>query len=418
MRRRDLLKSATGTAALAQTQAQTQPKSIDWSRVRQDFPWIGNRLWLTAADYHPLSIRSIHALEKHIRSRGYGDGEGSPFGAEERETRRLFASLIGATPEEVAFVQSTTEGENIVAAGLGLGQTKGNVVIDSLHYQATKFMYREMQREGRIELRVVQHRERNGVLAVHAEDVERSIDRNTKLVSIALVSNINGYLHDIRRTAAAAHANGAILYADIIQGAGSTPIDVKAMGIDCAACGAYKWLMGDFGFGFLYVREDLQDKIIRRSRYGVRQFRSPTGAQADSLFEIRPGAARYETGSLSYAGGTCAHAALQYIHELGVDNIRAHSRELTSRLQKELPRMGYEPMTPEDNNTSIVSFRLKDYRGTGQKLRKIFGRTVIALRNWEFTDASGKASLLPGMRISPSVYNNQADIDRLLEALS
>jgi len=58
--------------------------------------------------------------------------------------------------------------------------------------------------------------------------------------------------------------------------AGQTPTDVKALGIDCAGCGAYKWLMGDFGFRYLYVREDLQDTLFKRSRYGVRNFRIPT----------------------------------------------------------------------------------------------------------------------------------------------
>jgi selenocysteine lyase/cysteine desulfurase len=190
------------------------------------------------------------------------------------------------------------------------------------------------------------------------------------------------------------------------------------MGIDFAACGAYKWLMGDFGFGFLYVRQDLQERVLARSRYGVRQFRSPSGAQADSQFTLREGAARYETGSISYSGGTCAHAALGYIHELGIANIRAHARELTDRLQKELPRKGYPALTPAGNDTPIVSFRLPDYAAAAAKLKKAFGATVVALRRWEFTAPDGSVTLLPGMRVSPSVYNNHADIDRLLEALT
>src|SRR5687768_3015042 len=270
VRRRDLL--SVPVAALAAA----QQKPIDWAAVRADFPWLRRRLWLTAADYHPLSIRSVAAMERHLRSRGHGEGSGSsPFGREELETKRLFAELIKVKPSEIAFVQSTTDGENLVIAGLRLGDTKGNVVIDDLHYQASKFMYRMLEKEGRIELRIVRLSEKNGCWAVHSEDMERAIDKNTKLVSLALVSNINGYLHDVRRTSEAAHRHGAFVYADIIQGAGAVPIDAPAMGIDFAACGAYKWLMGDFGFGFLYVREDLQENVVKRSRYGVRQYTSP-----------------------------------------------------------------------------------------------------------------------------------------------
>ena len=61
------------------------------------------------------------------------------------------------------------------------------------------------------------------------------------------------------------------MYADIVQAAGNTPIDVRASGVDFCACSSFKWLMGDFGLGFLYVREALLDRVIRRSEYGYQQ---------------------------------------------------------------------------------------------------------------------------------------------------
>jgi selenocysteine lyase/cysteine desulfurase len=406
-----------GMTTLNRRQALGSALGAAFAPSRAEFPWLENRLWLTAADYHPMPRRALAAAERHLRYRVYGEGDSSsPFHEEEKETKQLFARLINAKPEEIAFVQSTTEGENLVVAGLRLGETKGNVVIDDLHYQASKYMYRMMQQEGRIELRIVPLREREGRWAVHAEDMEKAIDRNTRLVSLALVSNINGYLHDIRRTAAAAHAHGAYVYADIIQAAGAVPVDVKAMGIDFAACGTYKWLMADFGFGFLYVKEELQERVSR-SRYGVRQYTSRHNTQTDSEFVVRPGAYRYETGSFSYIGGTCAHAALGYIHEVGIANIRAHVRPLTEKLQKELPALGYPALTPPGNETPIVSFRLPDYEKTAGRLKKAFGRTVVALRRWEFTDGKGEVRIIPGMRISPSIYNREEDVERLLEAV-
>jgi len=315
-------------------------------------------------------------------------------------------------------VQSTTDAENIVVAGMDLARKKGNVVLDELHYQASKFLYRTLDKETGMKVRVVQQRNDGGYLRVDPKDMEKAIDRDTKLVSVALVSNINGFLHDIKATSEVAHAHGAYVYGDIIQGAGAVPIDVRAMGIDFAGCGAYKWLMGDFGFGYLYVREDLQDSVVKRSRYGVRQFTSPNGAQADSQFRLIPGAARYESGSISDIGGICSHAALKYIHSLGIENIRAHVKPLTDRLRKELPALGYPCLTPPDNPTPIVTFRLPEYEKTAARLREAFGTTVVALRHFEFSSAAGEVSLTNAMRISPSVYNNQGDIDRLLDALS
>jgi selenocysteine lyase/cysteine desulfurase len=408
------------TAALPSVAAPAPATKPDWPKVRQDFPWLKRKVWLSGADYHPIGIHSMRAMERHLAYRVYGPGEGrSGFTPkDQRETKELFAGLINARPSEIAFVGSTTDAENLVVAGMGLQDGKSNVVIDSLHYQATKFLYRMLQKEGRIELRIVPH-ERHPYWRIDRKEMERAIDRNTRLVSLALVSNINGYLHDVKATSEIAHDRGALVYADVIQGAGAIPIDVKAMGIDCAGCGAYKWLMGDMGFGFLYVREDLQESVVKRSRYGVRQYRSANGAQTDSQFELLPGAARYElASSMPNSGGVAVHAALKYIHGLGIDNIRAHAKELTDRLQKEIPKLGYTPITPPDNPTPIVSFLTPDYKNTIAKLDKAFGETVIAMRRWEFTDKSGEARLEHGMRISPSVYNNHDDIDQLLAALS
>lgn len=419
--RRELCTSAAFYAATSASRLESSPSAgPDWPAVRAAFPWLRNKLWLTAADYHPVGIHSLRAMEKYLNSRVYGPGENSADYSprQQRETKELFAKLINAKPSEIAFVQSTTDGENIVVAGMDLARLKGgNVVIDDLHYQASKYLYHMLEKDAGVELRIVRHG-RKGYWTIDAKEMEKAIDRKTKLVSLALVSNINGYRHDVRTTAKCAHANGAYVYADIIQGAGAIPIDVRDLGIDFAACGAYKWLQGDVGFGFLYVREDLQDTVVKRSRYGVRQFSSPNRAQADSKFDLLPGAARYESGSLSNIGGVCAHAALQFIHSLGIENIQAHARQLTGRLQKEVPALGYPAITPPENPTSIVSFLTPDYQKTMDKLGKAFGTTVIAFRRWEFTEPSGEVGIVGGMRISPSVYNNQDDIDRLLNALS
>jgi len=417
--RRRLLQSTAALSAVAAA-APAPTSKPEWIKVREDFPWLKRKVWLSGADYHPIGIHSLRAMERYLAYRVHGPGEDrSTFtGKEQRETKELFGHLINAEPNEIAFVGSTTDAENLVVAGMGLKGAKSNVVIDSLHYQASKFLYRMLQKEGQIELRVVPHR-RDGYWRIAPKEMEKAIDRNTRLVSLALVSNINGYLHDVKATSEIAHARGPLVYADIIQGAGAIPIDVRAMGIDCAGCGAYKWLMADMGFGFLYIREDLQESVVKRSRYGVRQYSNPNGAQADSKFDLLPGAARYElAGSLPNCGGVSVHAALKYIHRLWIDNIRAHAKELTDRLQKEIPKLGYTPITPPDNPTPIVSFLTPNYRETGAKLDKAFGETVIAMRRWEFTGKSGEVSLVHGMRISPSVYNNNEDIDLLLNALS
>jgi selenocysteine lyase/cysteine desulfurase len=418
--RREFIETTAGIAAVAsvRTSAQspvgTSGGGTDFGRVRADFPWLEHHLWLTAADRHPFNVHSIKAYESYIAARGMGPGPGrSSFsGAQQDDAKRLFGQLINAKPSEVAFVCSTTDAENLVVSGMDLARRGGNVVIDDLHYQASKYMYRMLARDRKIALKVVPHRN----WTIDVADMDKAIDRETRLVSLALVSNINGYLHKVKAIADIAHARGAIVYADIIQAAGAVPIDVQAMGIDCAGCGAYKWLMGDSGFGFLYVKEMLQGGTVGRSRYGVRQ-RSAAN-QSDAQFELVPGAAMFETGSFASGAGAATYAGLKYIHSLGIENIRAHVKPLTDRLQQEMPRLGYPGITPRDNPTPIVSFLTPKPEEIQAKLKKAFGgETVVALRRWEFTDANGKATITPGVRISPSVYNHQEDIDKLLTAV-
>ena len=422
--RREFLRSVVaGSAYIAAAGAPTRARTVlppsGWLAVRDAFPWIKNRLWISASDYHPLGAHSLEAVRNYYARLVHGPDQGARFTGEQRqETREMFAGLINAKPSEIAFIANTTDGENLVTAGMDLGRRKGNVVLDDLHYQASKLIYHMLAQQGNIELRVVRHRA-DPYWRVDPEDMEQAIDRDTILVSTALVSNINGFLHDAKATSEIAHAHGAYVYADIIQGAGAVPIDVQALGIDFAACGTYKWLQGDRGFGFLFVREDLQDTVVKRSRYGTRQFINPNSAQADSKFELRPGAEMFESSStLAAAAGVVAHSALKYIHSLGVTNIAAHNASLVERLQEELPALGYPPITPPGNPTSVVSFLTPDPEQTRAKLDKAFGYMVIARKRWEFTYPSGDTHVIQGIRVGPSVYNNEEDIDRLLEALS
>ena len=151
--------------------------------------------------------------------------------------------------------------------------------------------------------------------------------------------------------------HGAYIYADIIQGAGAVPIDVRAMGIDFAACSTFKWLMGVKGFGFLYVREDLQGTVAKPTQYcGGVSFEYPPWRQAahsdgDIAYAPVSGPGMYEVSCPSYEGAVSAQVSLRYILDLGIDHIRAHARELTDRLQRD----GRRPVS--EHARRVMQFR-------------------------------------------------------------
>src|SRR5262245_21452051 len=401
--RRQFLLSAAALAASARpafSDASAAEGSLFPPSVRADFPIASTQTYLNSAAIHPMSVPCSKALADHIAFRLKGGGEGrADFGEEQqKDLKRRFAQLIGAKPTEIAFTQNTSDGENIVVMGMDLAKKGGNVVLDELHFETSLYMYKSLEAKG-LQLRVVKHRD----WAIDIKDMERAIDRNTRLVSMALVSNVNGYLHDAKAISDLAHANGAYVFADMVQAAGAVPIDVRAMGIDFGSTATYKWLMGERGFGFLYVREDLQNTVVPTTRYGHRQI-----ANFDRVgitWEPLPGAARYETGTFPNALALCSLTSLKYIEKLGLQNIRAHARQLTDRLQRELPPLGYASVTPTGNETPILAFTLKDVEATQKKLRD--GKVTATIIGNE-----------KRMRLAVSVFNTEADIDRLLNVLA
>lgn len=367
-----------------------QAMAADIDGAREEFPWASRETYLNTATEHPLGKGTTRAIEEYLRALTHGpDSARDKFenGRLMAGVKEMFARLVNARPSEIGFAPSTQTGEKLVLEGLDVQATGGNVVTNDLHYGGSLLNYRKRRKSG-MDVRIVKHRD----YQMDMRDLERAVDRKTKLIAIALVSNVNGYVHEVKAISELAHAHGAYLYCDVIQAAGAVPIDVRAMGIDFLACSAYKWLMGG-RFGYLYVREDLQGTALKARLFGGRS--------------TETGASRYEISTVSHIGCVCQHQALQYIHSLGVERIQAHARPLVARLRKELPAAGYPTITPAGTESPIISFEVKDVAATRSRLKRADVVTTLS------GSAEGGR-----MRVSVSVFNNQSDVDRLISALA
>ncbi|MET0309840.1 MAG: aminotransferase class V-fold PLP-dependent enzyme [Sphingomonas sp.] len=399
--RRALLGAVVASAALpglaqAAGGAQTAPfrKSADL-------------ILLNNAGTHPLYAPAADAVQRYIGYKQSGDfpADFPLFGIVERP-RAAFARLINASPGEIAVTQSTSMGENLIVNGLGLLAARGNIVTDALHHERSLYLYRSIASRD-LEVRVA--RPKDGRITI--EDLDRLIDRQTRLVAISFVSWVNGFEHDLKAVCDLAHSRGALVYVDLIQGLGMVPVDVKAAGVDFCAAATYKWLMGDCGVGFLYVRAELQDRV-KRSQWGFMQFSGmhyhafPGDAPGDGVadFDGWPGArGRYEVGTPSFAAIVAADKALEFVERTGPAAINAHVRPMVERLQDALPRLGLTPMTPRDSRASIVSFLVPD----AAQVRERLSKARIQARLW------GRQ-----LRISPAIHNSPSEIERIIEALS
>jgi selenocysteine lyase/cysteine desulfurase len=323
------------------------------------------------------------------------------------DAKAAFAALINAKPSEIAYIPNTSTGENLVVECLGIGKFDGNVVTDALHFEGALVHLLELQKQG-LDLRVVMPREGR----IEMKDLERVVDNKTKLIEISLVSMYNGFQHDLKAVCDLAHAHGAYVYADIIQGAGAVPIDVRASSVDFAACATYKWLMGDFGLAFFYVREDLLGRVVQRPHWSYESASdtdihlSPFDPQSPTPVTWTPGSdasSYFQLGTMASAVAAALSVSIPYIQQLGVENIQHYRQPLIDRLQQELPRIGFVAQTPRDSTSPIVTFAHRDAEAVNRKLHAARVNVRVA-PYW--------------MRIAPSIYNDMHDVERLLEAVS
>jgi selenocysteine lyase/cysteine desulfurase len=299
------------------------------------------------------------------------------------------------------------EGENLIGQSLGLNNRAG-VLTDALHYDASLVMYGELAKRG-VPVTVVAPR--GG--SIDLSDIEAAINSRTKLIAVSLVSNVTGFQHDLNALSELAHGKGALVYADIIQAAGAVPIDVKASGVDFCACGSYKWLMGDFGAAFLYVRPDRLAEL-KRVQIGWRQIASqspdtfPLGSTQTVVESWRLGsgaASIFEVSTPAWGALACVAQSINYIQTLGIDRLVRHRQPLMERLCQELPRIktGFTPLTPPDSTSPILACSYKGAARLAKPLR----------------DSNIQVSVYENrIRISPSVYNDMEDIEKLLRVIS
>ncbi len=372
---------------------------------RAAFPDITG-VYLDSGTTHPVSLAARRRVEAYFTDRG--TRQGHPMGDTEDRVRRNFARLIGATPSEIALVPSTTAGEHAVIAALDLPRAGGRIVSDTLHFFGSFGLYEGLSKLG---MDVVWLTPRQNRIAI--DDYARAITAQTRLVSLSLVSTYNGFEQDLTRVCELAHARGAMVYADIIHAAGTVPVNLAATSVDFAATASYKWLMGDFGIGFLYARADRLAGLHRTrwGYYGIRDFQwqlppyteRPLGSQAAHVTQSNDAEGFFAIGTRCHAGVALLDWSLDWLNMVGVERLVAYRLPLLDRLRDGLRRRGYTIVTPEGSRTPLLTVALP---GARQRLNKRLSEAGIRIM-----------LAADRFRITPSVFNDMNDIDHLLDTL-
>jgi len=375
---------------------------------KSDFLIPDGLVYINSAYTHPMPKAGVEALRAYALSRATPTVELFDTSAAVTRVKAEFAALINASPEELAFIPNTSTGENLVVRGLGIPGTGGNVVTDGLHFDGAILHLQALQAQG-LELRIAMPTADG---RIQVADLDRLIDRNTRLVEVSSVAMYNGFEHDLTAVCGLAHARGAYVYADVIQGVGAVPLDVRASGVDFAAASGFKWLMGDFGLGFLYVRAELIERVLKRTTYGYHSSPDivthflPSDSPGTPPFAWEFGtdaSATYEVGSRAAPALMALDASLPYLRRLGVARIQAWRQPLLRTLRTDLEQLGFTPVTPPGTTSPILSFTYPADRPVAERLKRARINARVGHRY---------------LRLSPSIFNDQADVGRVVDALS
>ena len=373
--------------------------SSDWEGFRRQMPVARRWAYFDHAAVAPIPGPTRDALRKWSEEQA---GEGAtPYPAwleQFDRLRSLAADMIHATTEEIALVANTTTGINLVAEGFRW-RPGDNVVTLADEFPSNQYPWMNLADRGVETRRVPTDRGR-----VDLNRLADACDQRTQIVTVSWVSFCSGWRNDLQRIAEIAHDHDALFFLDAIQGLGVFPLDVRNTPVDFLAADGHKWLLGPEGAAVFFTRRE----HLKRLR--------PTGVGWNSVVHSRDfdhielafkdTAARYEGGTQNTAGLLGLRASLDLLARFGQEAIARRVLELTDLACRRLEEIGAVIQSDRGPacRSGIVVFDLPGRDPNAIRLACLERRVVISCRGGR-------------LRISPHAYNDESDVDRLMEAI-
>ncbi|HYU99197.1 MAG TPA: aminotransferase class V-fold PLP-dependent enzyme [Pyrinomonadaceae bacterium] len=369
--------------------------------IRALFPVTGRAIYLNHAAVSAPPTPTIDAIKSQLADVSEnGSVNFRKWLAVRESARQLVAGMLGANPEQVAFMRNTSDALSTVANGLGW-QAGDNLVTFRHEFPSNLYPWLRLRDALGVEVRVCE--ERDG--RVDVDELIRLIDDRTRIVAISQVQYASGFRADLERIGRAARAYDALLVVDVIQALGVIPIDVEAELVDVAAGACHKWLLTPEGVGLLYLSARARERI-QPTLVGWTSVPNPDdyGYYAQGWNE---GTLAWETGTGPVALVHGLEASLKLLNEVGINTIQAHLEKLTDHLCEQLRNTNYE----------VVSSRRK-----GEKSQIVCIRNTAGQSSMDLYSHLRKRNIVTAprgdrLRISPHFYNRLEEIDELVKAL-
>jgi cysteine desulfurase/selenocysteine lyase len=409
-----------------QNQGQMSSRFLDVERIKKDFPILertvhGKRLvYLDSASSSQKPTSVIEAMSTYYETTHANVHRGVYTIAEEatrlyEQARTELARFIGApSPSEVVFTKNVTEGINLVAYSWGRSNlAPGDVVVlTEMEHHANLVPWLALKQERGIELRYLPVGD-DGLLDLTRLD--EALD-GAKLLGVTSVSNVLGTINPVRLLVDAAHAAGALVLIDGAQQAPHMPVDVAAMGCDFYGLTGHK-MLGPTGIGAIWARAELLDAMPPFLGGGsmIRDVRLDGFSPTEVPW-------KFEAGTPPIAEAVGLSAAITYLESLGMEAIRQHERALTAyamdALRSAHPDLViHGPASPDDRG-GVISFQYKDVHP--HDMSQVLDQSGVCVRPGHHCakPLMRRLGVSATTRASFSVYNDEADVDALVAAIS
>ena len=381
----------------------TQKPRIDW--VKEWYPF-EDVTYLNFAAHAAIPRVALDAVQRSVAAKRH------PYIVDDRSffsvaanLRQTLATLIGASPDDIALTSGA--GSGVAAIAYALKWSAGDEVIIArgefpMHYATWKPME---AREG-VKVRIASPQGQ----FMQSDDLIAAMTPRTRVISVSHVRFDDGSMLDVPSLAAACRKNGTLLLLDVSQSCGAIPIDVRSLGADFIVCAGYKYLLSPWGTGFLWTKKENLD-WLRPGPYNWLSQGLDDFARINFVDPCpAPNMSRWDAAqasSLYNFNLTVMEASTRFVLNATPALVRDHTQALISYFFERLPE-GYQPASPRE----------KSQRGPSGCIdagsRRATESLYQALRDEGFVVALREGRI----RVAPHLLNTTKDIDRLLAAMA
>lgn len=355
--------------------------------------------------YYEFDNSNVHRGVHTLGNRATDKYEGA------REKVRNF--INATSTQEIIFTRGTTTALNTVASSYGRANvTEGDeIVITHMEHHSNIIPWQQLAKEKNATLKYIEL-EADGTL--NLEKVRATITPKTKIVSVSMASNVLGTINPIKEIAQIAHANGAVMVADGAQAAPHMKIDVQDLDVDFLGFSGHK-MCGPTGIGVLYGKKEHLEKM-EPIEFGGEMI--DFVGLYDSTWKELPW--KFEGGTPIIAGAVGLGAAIDFLTEIGLDNIAEHEHKLAGYAMDQLETIdGLKIFGPRDpmKRCGLVTFNLDDVHP--HDVATVLDMNGIAVRAGHHCAQPLMKCLqqVATARASFYLYNTEEDIDRLVAGL-